>query len=87
MFAYGIAMACGSCILGKEELFDWYGCIFTDGTEGDACPFWIPNSEALAKIKEMKKNWRKIYKERKEYNSLIPEEERVIIDRTFRVVR
>lgn len=78
---------CHNCLFISDELMDWYGCIFGDGTGGYGCGNWIPNDEAMAQIQEERRSWRSIYEKRKQYNREVPEEERVVVNREGLVVR
>jgi hypothetical protein len=81
---------CGNCLFNNDELTDWYGCIWGDGTGGGSskiCIYWIPNDKAMAQIEDERKNWRKIYKARQKYNEEVPEEQRLSINREGEVIR
>ena len=77
---------CPNCIFNSDELSDWYGCIFGDGLMEEWCEDWIPNDAAMAEMKRNRRKWRKIYMERRKYNTSVPEEQRLSINRKFEVV-
>ena len=78
---------CHNCIFNSEHLSDWYGCIFGNGLLEDCCEAWIPNDAATAEMKRNRRNWRKIYTERKKHNAQVPEEQRICIDKEGEIVR
>ena len=78
---------CHNCIFDSYELSDWYGCIFGNGLLEDCCEAWIPNDAATAEMKRNRRNWRKIYTERKKHNAQVPEEQRICVDKNGEVVR
>jgi hypothetical protein len=78
---------CGNCFFNEDELSDWYGCIFSNGCLWAGCDKWLPNDLAMEKLKIERKNWRKTYEQRQEYNKEVPEEKRLWINRNYEVVR